>query len=110
MKYQRRTDDDRIAGLNAKIEGIRARAARKAARANPVVRQVVLAVKAIDMAAGATTDAAARKALGDAREPLSAWLALEGLTVATHATKPKSEAVPQRRGQKRRNNKIADAD
>ena len=50
MKYQRRTDDDRIAELAAKIEGIRVRAARKAARADPVQQQATVAVRAIEKA------------------------------------------------------------
>jgi septal ring factor EnvC (AmiA/AmiB activator) len=50
MKYQRRTDDDRIAELNAKIESIRARAARKAARADPVQQQAAIAMRAIEKA------------------------------------------------------------
>jgi hypothetical protein len=56
VKYQRRTDEDRIAELNAKIEGIRTRAERRAARADPVQQQARIALKAIDKAldAGAT--------------------------------------------------------
>ncbi len=50
MKYQRRTDDDRIAELAAKIEGIRLRAARRAARADPVQQQATIAVRAIEKA------------------------------------------------------------
>lgn len=56
VKYQRRTDDDRIAELNAKIEGIRVRAARKAAPANPAVKQASLAIKAIERALEAQPD------------------------------------------------------
>ena len=50
MKYQRRTDEDRIAELNAKIDGIRTRAARKEARANTVHRHATLAIRAIEKA------------------------------------------------------------
>ena len=60
MKYQRRTDDDRIAELNAKIEGIRVRAARKAARANPAVRQTTIALKAIERAIEAKAEPSLR--------------------------------------------------
>lgn len=66
MKYQRRTDDDRIAELNAKIEGIRTRAERRAARANPAVRQATVALKAIEKALEAQPDASLRVALEQA--------------------------------------------
>ena len=74
---------------------------KKRAKANPAVRQAVLAVKAIDKASGATADVAARKALSDAREPLSAWLALEGLVLSTATVK--AEPVAAKRGRKRNN-------
>ena len=100
---KQRSEEERVQELQAKIAAIQARGERKRARANPAVRQAVIAVKAIDRAVGATTDAAARQALGDAREPLSAWLVLEGLTVATHAAKPNSAPVSEKRRRKRKN-------
>ncbi|MBL8857122.1 MAG: hypothetical protein JNL28_01275 [Planctomycetes bacterium] len=59
-------------------------------------------MKAIDKAAADTADVAARKALGDAREPLSSWLVLKGLTVVTVAP-----AKPEKR--KRNNTAMATA-
>lgn len=50
MKYQRRTDDERVAALERQIEGIRERAELRAARANPSVRQATAALKAIEKA------------------------------------------------------------
>jgi hypothetical protein len=66
VSYQRRTDDDRVAELNAKIEGIRARAARKAARANPAVRQATIALKAIERAIESQPNELLRPALEQA--------------------------------------------
>lgn len=80
--YTRRTTEQIVADLQAKIDAVQARAARRQARANPAVRHGTAAIKAIDKATRETTDGAARNALEDARGALSAWLALEGLTVA----------------------------
>ena len=81
MKYQRRTDDDRIAELNAKIEGIRERALRRAARSDPVQQQVRIALKAIDKA----LDAGATDALRETLETAACAIrvALDGKPVKT---------------------------
>ncbi len=50
MKYTRRTDEDRIAELNAKIAGIQERAIRRAARADPVHQQARIALRALEKA------------------------------------------------------------
>lgn len=50
MKYARRTDEDRIAELNAKIAGIQERAVRRAARADPVQQQARIALRALEKA------------------------------------------------------------
>ena len=50
MKYARRTDEDRIAELNAKIAGIQERAVRRAARADPVHQQARIALRALEKA------------------------------------------------------------
>lgn len=89
---KQRSEEERVQELQAKIDAIRERGQRKKARANPVAKFATAAVKAIDKAAAETHDATAHEALADAREPLSAWLALQGLTVvraATDATNPK---------------------
>lgn len=89
MKYQRRTDDDRIAELAAKIDGIRVRAARKAARANPAVKQATLALKAMERALESQPD----EPLGPALEQALAVIrpALDQQGVAT----PPVEAAPE---------------
>lgn len=50
MKYTRRTDEDRIAELNAKIAGIQERAFRRVARADPVHQQSRIALRALEKA------------------------------------------------------------
>lgn len=101
MKYQRRTDDDRIAELNAKIEGIRERAVREAARANPAVQQATIALRAITKAIEAGADDGLREALDTASGVLRVALDWPALPVAapeppraararrTKATEPK---------------------
>lgn len=101
---KQRTEQERVQELKDKIAAIEARGERKRARANPAVRHAVIAVKAIDKAVVEATDAAAKKALGEAREPLSEWLASEGLALAPRAVKPKAEAQPEKRARKRKNN------
>lgn len=72
------------------------REVRKKARANPAVKLATVAVKSIDKATRETSDGAARKALEDARGALSAWLALEGLSVAQGAAE-----APVKRGRRK---------
>lgn len=76
QRRQRRSVDQRIADLQAKIEAIRVREAEKRAKADPAKRQVKAAVKALDKALGAAKDPALKKALQEARSILAR--ALEG--------------------------------
>jgi len=98
---KQRSEEERVAELQAKIEAIKARGVRKKAKANPAVKHGTLALKSIDRAAAETADTTARKALEDARGALSGWLAIEGLTLPTSATATKP---PAKRGYKRKNN------
>lgn len=86
MKYERRTDDDRIAELNAKIEGIRERAVRRATRADPVHQQARIALRALE------------KALRDNPEPsplvASITTARDAIRSALDAHAPKPIASP----------------
>ena len=81
-KRVRRDAEQLVADLEAKIEAIKARAARRRAKSNPAVRHTVAAVRNIDKALGAATDAVLRKALEDARGELSAYLVLQGIVPA----------------------------
>ncbi len=95
MKYARRTDEDRIAELNAKIAGIQERAVRRAARADPVHQQARIALRRLE------------KALRDGPEPSPLVMALttarDAIREALGAHAPKSVApAPTPRGRPRK--------
>lgn len=92
-KRMRRNDEQLISDLQAKIEAIKARAARKEARGNPSVRFTIAAVKSLEKAAGATEDAVHRKALEEARSGLSAWLSMSGIAMPA-ARRGRKAAAP----------------
>jgi len=80
-KYERRSEEQRIADLEAKIQQIKTRVARNATKKDPTLRHVSKAIKAIDAAMDATSDGAMRKALDEARTTLTACLSLDGVLV-----------------------------
>ena len=76
----RRSDEDRIKELEAQIEALKQRKARKQQRRDPALKQMHAAVRSIDKAMSISTDHAVREALGEARNTLTACLALMGAT------------------------------
>jgi len=78
-KRTRRTPEERIQELEAKIALVKARAEQKRVARNPALRHVRAALKAIDRALAATQDPATRRALGEASTTLAACLGLHGL-------------------------------
>ena len=76
VRRQRRTVDQQIADLGAKIAALKEREARKQAKADPALRQVGAAVKAIDKALQATADARTKRALSEARSTLMECLGM----------------------------------
>jgi hypothetical protein len=78
----RRTPEQRIADLQAKIEAIKHRAERAKVKRNPSMRHMSAALKSVDKAMAETEDNATRKALEEVRATLSATLALNGVVVA----------------------------
>jgi len=78
-RRQRRSIDQQIADLAAKIEAIKQREARKQARADPALRHAAAAVKAIDRALDATEDSRLARALKEARAALGPCLAESGV-------------------------------
>lgn len=76
----RRSYEDQIRQLEAKIRNIQERAERKKAKANPAVRHLTKALKALDQALNSTDDAVLRKPLDDARATVSSCLGLLGVT------------------------------
>jgi hypothetical protein len=73
-----RSEEVRIKALEAQIAVIKARVARKLARKDPSLRHIHAAVNSIDKALAASSDHAVRQALGEARNTLTACLALTG--------------------------------
>jgi len=78
-KQGRRTPEEMIADLEAKIAEVKRRAARKKVQRDPALRQIKVALKSIDKAMVATQDVATRTALDEARSTLSACLTLHGV-------------------------------
>jgi len=66
----RRTTEEIVADLKAKIVSVEAAGVRRKARANPALKHGAAALKSIDRAAKETADVTARKALEDARGSL----------------------------------------
>jgi len=79
-RRSRRDPEQLVAELQAKIESIKARAARRQAKSNPSIRHTVAAVRSMDKAMAAADDAVLRTALEEARSGLSAYLSLQGVT------------------------------
>jgi hypothetical protein len=86
----RRSDEDRIKALEARIEALKQRKARRQRRRDPALKQMHAAVRSIDQALAASADHAVREALGEARTTLAACLALTSAT-------PRGTLVPQAR-------------
>jgi hypothetical protein len=78
----RRTPDQIIADFEAKIAGVRERVKRGQFKKSAAVRQLLTAVKAIDKGLTAAIEeenVTIKKTLSEGREPLAAYLSLEGL-------------------------------
>lgn len=84
---KQRSEQERVAELEAKIAAIRAREERKRAKANPAVRHALAALKEINKALAETADPEARRPIEDSRAGLAAFVATHGLTL------PPTEAV-----------------
>jgi hypothetical protein len=73
-----RSAEDRIRALESQIEALKQRKARKQMHRDPALKQMHSAVRSIDKALGLSSDHALREALGEARNTLTACLALTG--------------------------------
>ena len=81
QKRTRRTPEQLIAELEAKIAGVKRRAEQQKVKKDPALRHISGAVRAIDKAASSTQDGATRAALEEARTALAAVLTLNGVVV-----------------------------
>jgi len=86
-RRKRRGVEQRIADLEAKIVAIKARLARRQAKADPALRHASAALKSIDKALAEAQDAKTRKALAEARAPLCACLGMEGNVIVPTRTR-----------------------
>lgn len=89
MKQNRRTEEQRIAELEAKIAELRARAEAKKVKKDPALKFVSAAQRSLEKASSATDDKAIRKALEEARATLSAILSLNGVSMTPKGSAPK---------------------
>lgn len=79
MQRTRRSEEQRIAELEAKIAQIRAMAERKKVQRDPSLRHIKMAIRSIDKAANSTQDSTMRKGLEEARTTLASMMALGGV-------------------------------
>jgi hypothetical protein len=96
-KRTRRSSDDLVADLQAKIAKIKARAEQTKAKKDPSLRHISGAARSIDKAMSETRDPATRAALAEARATLSACLSLQGAAPgagrSTLVPRPRREAL-----------------
>lgn len=86
----RRSEEQRIADLEAKIAELKARAEAKKAKKDPSLRHISAALRSIDKALATIQDAATKNVLSESRTALGACLSLHGVT-------PKNVLVPRGR-------------
>lgn len=85
----RRTEEQRIADLEAQIARLKARAAAQKVKKDPALKHVSAALRSIDQAASQTEDRVLRQSLIEARTSLSACLQLKGVTLTPKGSSPK---------------------
>ena len=87
-KRNRRSEEQLIADMQAEIERLKKRAQARKAKKSPSLKATTDALRSIDTALRSAEGGALKKALSEAREPLAAYLQMEGIP------------MPQRRGRK----------
>jgi len=95
LRRQRRTIDQQIADLQAKIAAIKERDARKKAKSDPALRHASVAARAVDKALAATDDARIRKLLDQARSALGSCLGVEVSPESNSARRVANDALPE---------------
>lgn len=83
QKRTRRTPDQLIAELEARIAQVKRRAETQKVKKDPALKHIAGAVRSIDKALAATQDAATRTALAEARAALAAVLTFNGVVVSS---------------------------
>lgn len=82
IERTRRSPEQRIADLQAKIEAIKVKVERAKTKRNPALRHMTAALKSVDTAMAESDDNATRKALEEVRATIAATLALNGVVGA----------------------------
>ena len=105
-----RSPEEQVADLQAKIASIEARAERKRARANPTVKQAIVAVRALDKGVAVATDPEMKEALLGARSAIAAVVATTGVVLKAKRLEPSTEsASAPRKGGARAKREVAKA-
>ncbi len=78
-KRSRRTPEQQIADLNAKIAAIKVRAEQKKAMKDPAGRHIAAALRSIERGLAETKDASMRQALDQARATLAGTISAKGV-------------------------------
>jgi hypothetical protein len=95
----RRTDEQLIADLEARISGLKARAAQKRVKKSPTISHMVRAMKSLDAAMASSEDGATRRALDDARSTLTACLAIHGVLTPNGGTERRTRRSSEEKSQ-----------
>ena len=105
-----RTPEEQVADLKTKIASIEARAERKRARANPTVKQAIVAVRALDKGVAVATDPEMKEALLEARSAIAAVVATTGVVLEVKGVAPAASAAgAPRKGGARTKREVAKA-
>ena len=91
----RRTPEQIIAELEARIASVKRRAETQKVKKNPAMRHLSGAIRSIDKALAATQDSATRAAVGEARTALAAVLTLNGVVVASGGGRDRAASVAE---------------
>lgn len=90
IERTRRSPEQRIADLQAKIEAIKQKAERAKTKRDPALRHMSAAIKAVEKAMAESDDNATRKALEEVRATLTATLALNGVVGTKTSSAPRT--------------------
>lgn len=88
-KRARRSPEQLIADLQARIETIKSKAERQQAKRDPALRHVASAVRSIDKALAETSDKVLRAALNEAHLTLGSCLTASGMAPPRSGAKPR---------------------
>jgi hypothetical protein len=80
-KRYRRSPEELIADLQKQIERVKRRAATQKAKQSPELKNVLAAIRSLDKALETASDKPLKEAITDARNTLTSYLQLEGVSI-----------------------------